>query len=122
MFVLLILYFEELSRFNASYVEWLYCLTGTVKSTSTVSCWFNNYFPISGGFRKPNLVPIDKFKEKNCMRAQKYLEALSVIALHKLLFEDEKLIKGAEVYCRRIRRNVLTGKLLMCMYFISYYS
>jgi hypothetical protein len=70
MFVLLMLYFEEPSRSNASYAERLYCLTGTVTSTSTVSRWFNNYFPISGGFRKPNLVPIDKFKEKNCMRAQ----------------------------------------------------
>ena len=109
MFVLLMLYFEEPSRSNAGYVERLYCLTGTIVSTSTVSRWFNNYFPISGGFRKPNLVPIDKFKEKNFMRAQDYLEALAVIAPHKLRFGDEKQIKGAEVYCRRTRRNVLTG-------------
>ena len=119
MFVLLMLYFEEPSRSNASYVERLYCATGTVTSTSTVSRWFNNYFPISGGFRKPNLVPIDKFRERNCMRAQEYLDALSIIAPHKLRFGDEKLIKGAEVYCRRTRRNVLTGELLQYLFSIS---
>ena len=59
------------------------------------------------GFRKPNLVPIDKFKEKNFMN---YFEALAVIAPYKLRFGDKKQIKGAEVYCRRTRRNVLTGK------------
>ena len=110
MFVLLMLYFDEHSRSNASYVERLYCLTGIITSTSTVSRWFNNYFHISGGFRKPNLVPIDKFKEKNFMRAQDYLEALAKIAPHKLRFGDEKQIKGAEVYCRKTGRNVLTGK------------
>jgi hypothetical protein len=109
MFVLLLLYFEEPTRTNASYVERLYMITGTITSTSTVSRWFNHYFPISGGFRKPNLVPIDKFKEKNFWRAQEYLEAIATIAPKKLRFGDEKLIKGAEVYCRRTRRNVLTG-------------
>jgi len=74
------------------------------------------------GIQEANPVPIDKFKEKNCMRAQEYLEALSLIAPHKLRFGDEKLIKGVEVYCRRTRRNVLTGKLSVCMYFISHCS
>jgi hypothetical protein len=73
MYVLLMLYFEEPSRTNSSYVERLYMITGTLTSPSTVSRWFNNYFPISGGFRKPNLVPIDKFKQANFWRAQEYL-------------------------------------------------
>jgi len=46
------------------------------------------------------------------MRAREYLEELLIVALHKFRFGEEKLIKGAEVYCRRTRRNVLTGKLL----------
>jgi hypothetical protein len=114
MYVLLMLYFEEPSRSNSSYVERLYATTGTITFPSTVSRWFNHYFPISGGFRKPNLVPIDKFKEANFWRAEEYLEAIASIAPRKLRFGDEKLIKGSEVYCRRTRRNVIIGK-----YFIT---
>ncbi|KAL7502194.1 hypothetical protein ACHAXN_000223, partial [Cyclotella atomus] len=109
MYVLLLLYFEEPSRTNVSYVERLYVMTGTITSTSTVSRWFNHYFPISGGFRKPNLVLIDKFKQENFWRAEEYLEAIATIAPKKLRFGDEELKKGAEVYCRRTRRCVLTG-------------
>jgi hypothetical protein len=110
MFVLLFLYLDEPSRSNFSYVERLYCITGTLTSTATVSRWFNKAFPISGGFRKPNLAPLDKFKQSNFWKAEDYLEAIATIAPRKLRFGDEKLIKGAEVYCRRSRRNVLTGE------------
>ena len=110
-YVLLFLYLEEPSRTNASYVERLHAITGTVSSTSTVSRWFNHFFPISGRFRKPNLVPIDKFKTQNLWKAEEYLEAIATIAPKRLRFGDEKLIKGAEVYCRRTRLNVLTGEM-----------
>jgi hypothetical protein len=109
MYVLLLFYFEEPSHTNASYVERLYVMTGTITSTSTVFRWFNHYFPISGGFRKPNLVPIDKFKQENFWHAEEYLKAIATISPKKQRFGDEKLIKGAEVYCRRTRRCVLTG-------------
>lgn len=109
--VLIFLYLEEFSRSNASYVENLLLITGTKTSTSTISRWFKDFFPISGNFRKPNLVPIDKFKPTNLWKADEYLAALAIICPKKLRFGDEKLIKGSEVYCRKTRRNVLTGKL-----------
>jgi hypothetical protein len=56
-FALMYLYFDEPSRSNASYVENLFQVTGTKVSKSTISRWFNNFFPISGRFRKPNMVP-----------------------------------------------------------------
>jgi hypothetical protein len=108
--VLLFLYLHEPSRSNGSYVDNLYAITGTVTSKSTISRWFKDFFPISGGFRKPNLVPVDKFKPRNLWLAAEYAEAISIIAPHKLRFGDEKLIKGSEVYCRCTRRNVLTGE------------
>ena len=107
--VLLYLYIEQPYRSNSSYADNLYAITGTVASPSTISRWFNHGFPISGGFRKPNLIPLDKFKPENLWRAEEYLYALERIAPHRLRFGDEKLIKGAEVYCRRTRRNVLDG-------------
>lgn len=108
--ILIILYLEEPSRSNASYVENLYAATGTSTSTSTISRWFNSFFPIKGRFCQPNMVPIDKFKPENLWKAEEYLAALAVIAPKKLRFGDEKLIKGSEVYCRKTRRNVLTGR------------
>lgn len=117
-YVLLFLYLEEPSRTNASYVERLYSITGTVTSKSVVSRWFNHFFPISGKFRKPNLVPVDKFKPQNYWKAQEYLEAISLISPNRLRFGDEKLIKGAEVYCRRTRRNILTGELSYLLFIL----
>jgi hypothetical protein len=109
----------EPSHSNGSYIDNLFAITGTVASISTLSRWFKDFFPISGGFCKPNLVPVDKFKPKNLWRAAEYAEAIAIIAPHKLRFGDEKLIKESEVYCRRTRRNVLTGKSNMYL-FISF--
>jgi hypothetical protein len=109
-FVLLFLYMEEPSRSNASYVENLMFLTGTRTSSSTISRWFKDFFPIQGNFRKPNLIPADKFKPENIWKADEYLAAMSIIAPKRLRFGDEKLIKGSEVFCRKNRRNVLTSK------------
>jgi hypothetical protein len=110
-FALMYLYFEEPSRSNASYVENLFQVTGTKVSRSTISRWFNNFFPISGRFRKPNMVPVDKFKPINLIKAEEYIVVLEKVAPNKLRFGDEKLIKGSEVYCRRTRRNVFNGEL-----------
>jgi hypothetical protein len=60
-FILLILYLEELCQATKSYTEWLQFVTGTTVSKSTVSRVINHGFPICGGFRKPNMVPFDKF-------------------------------------------------------------
>jgi hypothetical protein len=82
--VLLFLYLHEPSRSNGSYVDNLYAITGTGTSKTTISRWFKDFFPINGGFRKPNLVPVDKFKPRNLWRAAEYAEAISIIAPHKL--------------------------------------
>ena len=102
-------YFEERSHSNASYVENLHSIIVTKLDRSTISRWFNNYFPISGRFWKPNMVSIDMFKPINMIKAEEYISILSIVAPNKLRFGDKKLIKGAEVYCRRTRRNVFTG-------------
>ena len=43
-------------------------------------------------------------------RAVEYLLTLSVLARHRIKFGDEKHLKGSELYCRKCRRNVLTGE------------
>jgi hypothetical protein len=94
------------------YKEHLFAYTGTAVSESVVSPSFNHGFSISGRFRKPNLVPIDKFKPNNILRAQEYLMVLSTIDPMRVRFRDEKLVKGSKLFCHRTRRYVLTGEVL----------
>jgi transposase len=109
-FVLLMLYLEEPSRSLSSYAKYLFLLTGNNVSESTVSRFWNHAFPIRGALRKPNMVPIDKFKPENILRAHEYLQIVLKICPTRVKFGDEKLLKGSEVYCRQTRRNVLTGE------------
>ena len=56
------------------------------------------------------MVSIDMFKPINMIKAEEYISILSIVTPNKLRFGDEKLIKGAEVYCRRTcREDVFTG-------------
>ena len=110
MVVLMFSYFDEPTQCNGSYVEHLFAYTGTVVSESVVSRFFNHGFPISGMFRMPNLVPIDKFKPDNILRAQEYLMVLSTIDPMQVWFGDKKLVTGSELFCCCTRRNVLTGE------------
>jgi hypothetical protein len=109
-FILLMLYLEEPSRTLASYKHHLQSFTGREVSKSTISRFFNHAFPIKGGLRQPNLVPYDKFKPENFLRAQEYVNIILQIAPARVHFGDEKLLKGAEFFCRKNRRNVLTGE------------
>jgi transposase len=113
-FVLLVLYLIEDTRTLPSYAENLFLLTGAQVSESTISRFFNHAFPIKGGLRKPNLVPYDKFRPENLLRARDYVRIISKVDPHRLKFGDEKHLKGAEIYCRRTRRNVLTGEVPPC--------
>jgi hypothetical protein len=85
-------------------------LTGTSVSESTVSRFFNHGFPIRGGLCRPNLVPIDKFKPENIERAFEYLQVLAQIAPHRLVFGDEKHLKGQDLFNRKNRKNPMTGE------------
>ena len=85
-FILLMLYLEEPSRTLSSYKYHLQSYTGREVSKSTISRFFNHAFPIKGGLRQPNLVPYDKFKPENFLRAQDYVNIISQIAPTRLHF------------------------------------
>jgi hypothetical protein len=113
-FVLLFLYLTEPSRTLSDYVHWLAYYTGTIVDRSTVSRWFLHAFPISGGLLRVNQVPIDKFKPNNIERAIEYLTILTYISPELIIYGDEKLLKGQELFNRKTRRNVLTGFVPPC--------
>ena len=60
---------------------------------------------------KPNLVPYDKFRTENESRAYEFLYMLSHFSPWRVKFGDEKLLKGQEVYNRKVRRDPRTGKI-----------
>ncbi|KAL7543505.1 hypothetical protein ACHAXR_013180, partial [Thalassiosira sp. AJA248-18] len=100
----------EPSRTLKGYVVGLHQLTGTIVSTSTISRFFNHGFSIKGTLCKPNLIPYDKFRPENLERAVEFLLMISVFDRSRIKFGDEKHLKGAELFCRRTRRNIVTGE------------
>ena len=109
-FVLYALYTDEPSRSLRSYQEWLFYFTGTEVSRSTISRYFKEGFDYSAGFVKPNMVPYDKFKPENIAKAYEYITTIIVLDPERLVFADEKLIKGQELFNRLVRRDPITGE------------
>ena len=109
-FVLYALYTDEPSRSLRSYQEWLFYFTGTDVSRSTISRYFKEGFDYSAGFVKPNMVPYDKFKPENIAKAYEYITTILVLDPERLIFADEKLIKGQELFNRLVRRDPITGE------------
>ena len=110
-FVLLLLYLDEPSRTLSCYKESLELLTGTIVSESTISRFFREAFPYKAGLYRPNLVPYDKFKPANLEKAVEYLFFVAMVDPKRLKFGDEKLLKGQELFNRRVRRNPITGEI-----------
>ena len=87
--------------------------TGTDVSESVLCRWFDTRFPYSASLRKPSLVPRDKFKPDNIIRAAQYIEFVANLVrqgqAYRLKFGDEKHLKGGELFTRMGRRCPLTG-------------
>jgi len=92
------------------YRRQLYRLTGTDASESTICEWFLRGHDFAGGMRVSNLVPRDKFTDENVERFLDYQEKIQQLDPRRIKFGDEKLLKGAELYSRKVRRCPQTGK------------
>ena len=79
-------------------------------SRPVISTWCNHGFDIKGGLRKPDLVPIDKFKPENMDRTYDYIYLMSQADPVRLKFADEKHLKGRELSNKKFRRCPLTGR------------
>jgi transposase len=106
---LLCLYTTQPYRTLQSYQDWLTYLTGSRPSRSVISRFFKTQFPHKSGFIKPNQVPYDKFKADNIIRAYEFLEIVLKVDPDKLVFADEKLLKGQELFNRLVRKDPMTG-------------
>jgi hypothetical protein len=100
---------EKPYRLLHNYQAWLLYFTGTKVSTETISRFFNEAFPYKGSLVRPKLVPYDKFKIGNEIRAYEFLNVLRTLKSWKVIFGDEKSLKGEEFYSKKNRRNPVTG-------------
>ncbi len=65
---------------------------------------------ISGRMCRANLIPYDKFRPDNYQKALEYMLFISVLKPERIKFGDEKHLEGSSLWCRRVRRSVLTGE------------
>ena len=56
------------NRPNLDYCRKLLAFSGTVISSSFVSNYFAKAWTFSGKYRKPNLIPLDKFRPRNVLK------------------------------------------------------
>eukprot|EP00984_Skeletonema_dohrnii_P034680 scaffold33635_cov188-Skeletonema_dohrnii-CCMP3373.AAC.1 len=109
-FIILQLCIEEPSRSLKSYRDWLYHFTGKIVDRSTIRRLFHSGFVYKASLVKPNLVPYDKFRPDNIVKADKYIRMIKLLNFKRLVFGDEKLLKGQELYNRKARINPMTGE------------
>jgi hypothetical protein len=109
-YVLYALYLDQPYRSLGSYQDWLCYFTGSNPSKATISRYLRNAFPYSAGFVKPNMVPYDKFRAENIEKAYDYIFTIIQLDPSRLIFADEKLLKGQELFNRLVRRDPMTGQ------------
>jgi hypothetical protein len=92
-FLFLLCLLEAPERPNLDYIRQLELYYGKLVSSGFISTWFKKIFPFRGSFRKPNLIPLDKFKKRNILRFLKYKEKMDMLWDHTMWnFIDEKHI------------------------------
>lgn len=109
MYIIIRLYYENPSRHLRDYRDHIMLITGNQVSIDTISRVLLHGFPFKGSLVKTNLLPIDKFKPENEVRAFEYLEVLFYLHPYKVIFVDEKHLRGEDYYSRLVRKSPLDG-------------
>jgi hypothetical protein len=109
--VILRRYMEEPSRSKRSYRDLLFAYTGIVVCERTINNFFLKSLPFRGSMVKPNLVPLDKFRPENVANMIEFVNFIVTERPRNIKWGDEKNLKGQELYCRKVRRNPLTGEI-----------
>ena len=108
-YVLIELYREEPSRTIGSYALNLQLRTGLVVSEPTIRRVLEKSFRYAGKLRAVNLIPLDKFRYENMIKAGEFVDVISKFPIDRIKCVDEKLLKNAEGLGRRARRDPITG-------------
>jgi hypothetical protein len=107
--VLLLILRRNPSASLSEYRRLLYQATGCVASISTLSAWFLHRGPFKGSKIKSSVVPFDKYKRANLARISEFRRIRDTLDHTRLKFTDEKHLKGAELFNRKVRKCPMTG-------------
>ena len=78
--------------------------------SKTIDNWFKKSFEIKVTLRKPNNVPLDKWRDENLLKYDAFCQKISTLVDHsKFHFLDEKHVVNKDCSPNRVRRNPLTG-------------
>jgi transposase len=84
---------------------------GTVISSSFVSDHFAKAWSCSGKYRKPNLIPLDKFRPENVLKFAHYRLKVALFQDHsRWNFLDQKHLVNKDTLSDRVRARPLTGR------------
>jgi hypothetical protein len=108
---LLSLRVEIPNRPNLDYCPELLDYNGTVISSSFVFDYFAKAWSCSGKYRKPNFIPLDKFRPDNVLKYAHYRLKVSLFQDHsRWNFLDEKHLVNKDVLPNCVRACPLTGR------------
>ena len=78
-------------------------------SLSTICMWFKRSLPKKSSIRKSSLFPKNKYSLHNILRLQRYVRFVSTLLPERIVFADEKPIRGSNVYSGTARMCPITG-------------
>ena len=107
---LLALHAEEPTRTNTSYIGLLEQNFGTKISSKALSQWWKHRFIYKGNFRKSNMIPKDKFTDRNWFRYYEFRMFINVLGDQtRFNFLDEKHLVNHNGEKLKARACPLTG-------------
>ena len=106
---LLTKYFENPQLQLSEYANLLYTYSGKCVSTSTLCLWFKHSLPFKSSMRKTSLFPHRKYTTENIYRLISYTRFIAGIDPMRIVYTDEKPIRGSDAYNRQVRRCPVTG-------------
>ena len=92
-----------------TYREELLKEMGLSVSVSTIDRFFKTRFEFAGNLRKPNLVPLDKWKPANIEAYHRFMAIVAPLNHWKFHFLDEKHVVNKDCQGNRVRADPLTG-------------
>ena len=94
----------------AQYKHLLFLFNGKVVHESTICRWFKYSMEHKSSKKKTSVFPHKKFTYHNLIKINNYINFVSHVSPFRLIFTDEKSLRGSEMYNTGTRRDPVTGR------------
>ena len=106
---LLALLEEDPSRSLDTYRIALYGFSGKKVSKGFMSMYWKKRYEYAANFRKTSVFQPRKYTEENILRLLDYLDFVQNVDPDRLVFIDEKPLRGMDIFGKKVRRHPKTG-------------